>query len=174
VVKKDVYLEGGTENVIRIKSPQGTLFFKSNFQEYKNLKMIVRDQQGKILNVQNQNSFDRYLTGTYSVEILTLPRTLLPQVKIDQSKTTIIQIEHPGVLSVLNNIAGYGSIYKIHASGDQEWIANLENENSRTSIGMQPGNYKLVFRSKNASGSSFTEVKEFSINSGATTNIKLF
>lgn len=174
VVKKDVYLEGGTENVIRIKCPQGILFLKSNYQEYKNLKMIIRDQQGKTLNVQNQNSFDKYLTGTYSVEILTLPRTYFPQVKIEQGKTTTLQIDAPGVLSVVNNISGFGSIYKIHNSGHQEWVANLENENSRTSLGMQPGNYKLVFRSKNASGSRFTEVKEFTIRSGATTNVKLF
>jgi len=174
VIKKDIYLEGGTENIIRIRCPQGTLFFKSNFQEYKNLKMIIRDQHGKTLNVQNQNSFDKYLTGTYSVEILTIPRTYFPQVKIEQNKTTTLQIEAPGVLSVLNSIIGFGSIYKIDASGQQEWVANLENENSRTSIGMQPGNYKLVFRSKNASGSNFTEVKEFSIKSGLTTNIKLF
>ncbi len=174
VERKGVYLEGGKDNIIRIKSPQGVLNFKSDFKEYKELKMIVRSKNGTTLNVQRANTFDRYLTGAYDIEILTLPRTILKNVAVQQSKTTTIQIEAPGVLSIVDNIPGYGSIYKINDNGEQEWIYNLENENSRTSIGMQPGNYKLVFRSKKARSSRFTDVRDFTIRSGATTNIKLF
>lgn len=174
VEKKGINLEGGKENIIKVKCPQGAIYFKGTYNEYKNLKMIVRNLRGEILNVQNENSFDKYLTGTYNIEILTLPRTIYKKVKVLQSKTTTLQVDAPGVLAILDNVAGYGSVYQINSDGSQEWVYNLENENSRTQIGMQPGNYKLVFRSKTARGNRFTRVKEFTIRSGATTNIRMF
>jgi len=39
---------------------------------------------------------------------------------------------------------------------------------------MQPGNYKLVFRSKDALGSKYTYTKNFFIKSGQATVINLF
>lgn len=175
VVKKNVFLEGGKENVIRIKSPQGTLYFKADFKEYKTLPLIVKDiRSGEILNVQHPNSFNKYLVGTYDVEILTLPRIHIRNVKIEQSKTTTLDIEPPGLLNIVERVPGYGSIYQVKEGGEQVWVCNLVNENSKTSMGLQPGKYKLVFRSKKAANSSYTDVIPFSIRSGAATNLKLF
>jgi len=175
VIKKDVFIEGGKANVINIKTPQGYLYFKSDYSEYKNLAVLVRKPgSATTLNVQRANTFQRYITGYYDVEVLTVPRTIFKNVKIEQGRTTNLQIEAPGLLNIIENIPGYGSIYQLMENGRQEWVCNLSNETSKTTMGMQPGNYKLVFRSKKASGSRYTDVQKFSIHSGSSTNIDLF
>lgn len=175
VIKKGISLEGGKENTINIKSPQGNIYFKSNHSEYKHLSALIRNTStDEILNSQSKNTFDRYLVGSYNIEILSLPRITLKNVKVEQSKTTTIDIPQPGVLSILDNVPGYGSIYLLKESGEQEWVTNLENDNSKSTITLQPGDYKLVFRSKKASGSKYTDIRNFTINTGATTTIKLY
>jgi Ca-activated chloride channel family protein len=111
--------------------------------------------------------------GSYNVEVLTLPRTYFYGVKINQSETTSLSIDPPGILNVVENIQGIGSIYLIKDTGEHVWIYNLEGETSKTFLALQPGNYKFVFRSKKAMGSHFTFVRLFTIRSGATTNVKL-
>ncbi|HEX8547966.1 MAG TPA: VWA domain-containing protein, partial [Cytophagaceae bacterium] len=76
VQKKGVVLKGGEENIISIKSPQGSLHIKDNYKDYKNLSALIRlDGQPATLNVQHAATKEKYLVGTYDVEVLTLPRT---------------------------------------------------------------------------------------------------
>lgn len=175
VIKKNVYLEGGKDNVIDIKTPQGSLNFRGSYKQYKQLSALIQVKgSSEIIHVQNADLKQNYLVGTYDIEVLTLPRTVFKNVRIDQSKTTTLDIETPGVLSIVENVAGYGSLYQILPSGEHRWIYDLENETSKTSLAMQPGNYKMVFRSKNSTSSQHTDVQFFSIQSGMTTTIKLF
>lgn len=177
VIKKNIDIEGGENNIIEIKTPQGSLNVAlDHFQEYGNhLPFIVRKKgDDKTLNVQNVNQKENYLVGKYDIEVLTLPRTYFNDVRVDQSKTTTLTLEGPGRLNVVdNNLSGYGSIYEVTEHGDK-WIYNIDEGMSRVQIPMQPGNYKLVFKSKNATSNTFTTVKRFTIKSGATTSIKLF
>ena len=39
---------------------------------------------------------------------------------------------------------------------------------------MQPGAYRLVFRTATSNGSKFTDVRNFSIRSGQTTSVAIF
>jgi len=57
-------------------------------------------QKGKTetLNEQVLNAKQKYLIGTYDVEVFTLPRTYM-QVKVEQSKTTFIDIVPAGTFS---------------------------------------------------------------------------
>lgn len=176
VIKPNIFLEGGTENIINVKTPQGTLLIKDNYKEYDGkVKAIIRESNKKeTLHIQSVGTREKYLTGTYDVEVLTLPRTYFTGVKISQSKVTTLTLEVPGVLNISDYVQGYGSLYQINDDGSQTWIWNLENESSKTSLPMQPGNYKFVFRSKKAIGSSFTDVQLFTIKSGTTTTLKLF
>lgn len=175
VIKKDIKLVGGKENIINIKTPQGALKIEGNLKEYKNLVAIIRqNNQNNTLNVQKANSSEKYLVGNYDVEVLTLPRTFFNNVKIEQSKSTNLSIDSPGILNIPESLPGYGSLYEIKKTGEQQWIANLEDENSKSSLPMQPGKYKIVFRSKKSQGSEFTFVHKFDIQSGATTNLKLY
>lgn len=176
VVKKNIDIEGGENNVIEIETPQGQLKVDLHHsQEYgKNLPLIVRKKgTSQTLNVQYVNEEEKYLVGKYDVEVLTLPRTYFYDVRIDQSKTTTLEIEGAGRLNVVDNLNGYGSIYEVTDKGEK-LIYKIDPSTSRLQIPMQPGEYKLVFKSKNATSNTFTTVKKFTIKSGATTSLKLF
>jgi Ca-activated chloride channel homolog len=175
VIKENVYFEGGIENVVNIKTPQGTLLIRDHYKEYVQLPAIVRlPNKNETLNIQQAGIKEKYIVGTYDVEVLTLPRIVYKDVKILQGQTTTLAIAPPGLLNILENIPGYGSIYLIKDNGEHIWIYNIENEISKKLLALQPGNYKFVFRSKKAMGSNYTDVQFFSIRSGATTNIKLY
>ena len=77
-------------------------------------------------------------------------------------------------MTIIDHKVGYGSIYEISSTGRERWIYNLPVASSRTSVAMQPGNYKVVYRSQNARGAENTYVNKFLIKSGASTTIKLF
>jgi Ca-activated chloride channel family protein len=68
---------------------------------------------------------------------------------------------------------GIGSLYQIHENGTQTWIYNLDQELLGNTIAIQPGKYKVVFRSENAKGSKFTTINEFEIKPGSSINIRL-
>ena len=116
---------------------------------------------------------EKYLVGKYDVEILTLPR-FRKTVTIKQDENETITLPIPGVLNIPQSTVGFGSLYLIKFDGTVEWIYNFENNNSKTNIPIQPGNYKIVFRSKDAISSKFTDVQYFTIKSGLTTTINLF
>jgi Ca-activated chloride channel homolog len=175
VVKKDVAFEGGIENIVNIKSPQGTLQLREHSKEYKQLPAIIRENnKSETLNIQLCGTKEKYLTGSYEIEVLTLPRTIFKDIKIEQSKTTTLNIEPPGILSIADQAQGFGSLYLVKEKGEHEWIYNFQDENSRSSLPMQPGNYKFVFRSRKTMGSEYTIVEYFTIHSGKTTNLKIF
>lgn len=172
--KNDIELVPGTHNIIAVASPQGDLELKMNgFNEYKDLKAIVRKgNEMKTLNIQDFNKVEKYIVGSYDLEILTLPRTYIKDVNIDQSYTTTIQIPQPGIASINKGAKGYGSIFK--ENGDVlEWVCNLSKINTRESIVLQPGNYRVVFRPINAKLSIYTEDKHFEIISGQSTTVEL-
>ena len=175
VIEKNITLIGGEHNSIPIKTPQGYLqVHQPNHTEYKDLvKVLVsKNLKSNTLNVQNINTKDKYLVGEYYLEILTLPR-IYKKVQVVQSENTIINIPAPGLLNITSNTSGIGSIYSLNNSIREIWTLNLDKNKSKMNLAIQPGNYKLVFRAKNAQGSKFTQVQEFKINSNTTTNINL-
>jgi Ca-activated chloride channel family protein len=99
----NIQFKQNEHRVIEVNAAQG--FLKFGWQEpvLKNIntdrvKFLVKPAGGReILFVQTPNSTEKYLTGSYDVEVLTLPRILLTNVKIDQSKTTEILIPAPGI-----------------------------------------------------------------------------
>lgn len=177
VLKRDVNLEGGKHNVIRIQSPQGTLALRQkNHTDYtKGVKALIRPNgKAAVVNLQDMATDEKYLVGTYDLEVLTLPKTYFQDVSIKQSETTTLEVPAPGILHIDMVAQGFGSIYKIHPDGRQEWVIDLEQDKTRIMLAMQPGDYKIAFRAKDSFGSKYTEVKSFTIASGRTVNIKLF
>jgi len=84
-----------------------------------------------------------------------------------------LEIPAPGVLNINTNVPGYGTLFSLNTDGTQTWLLNFSGK-TRETMGIQPGNYKLVFRAENAKGSKFTEISSFDIQSGSTKNINLF
>ncbi|MBN2521441.1 MAG: VWA domain-containing protein [Bacteroidales bacterium] len=159
-------LTPGKHSVFFANTPQG--FIKLNTKEikYKDLKILIKeyDNQETLL----YTSFDKtekLITGKYDIEIPTLPIIKLKNIEINQSQTTAIEIPRPGIVTLLFSSAGVGSIYKIK-DNDQEWVCNISENNDRETFLLLPGDYKAVFRPKNAGNSYFTATKVFNVKQG--------
>ena len=95
-------------------------------------------------------------------------------VKIEQSHTTTVDIPLPGIAVIQKSTNGYGSLY-LEENNDLTWLYNLkDNPQGQETLFLQPGKYRVVFRSKYSSRSDYTVEKSFSVEPGQTTNVKLY
>nr|WKN36686.1 VWA domain-containing protein [Tunicatimonas sp. TK19036] len=177
VVQRNVTFEGGKHNVLSIQAPQGSIVIKQpGYSEYADgvQALVRRKDRAEIINIQSLPRAEKYLVGTYDIEVLTLPKTYFNDVSVSQSKTTELNIPGPGLLNINFVKEGIGSLYQLNGQGRQRWIMDFDSKETRVTTAIQPGSYKLVFRAKDAFGSKFTEVKEIRIQTGSTANIKFF
>jgi Ca-activated chloride channel family protein len=175
VVKRNVLLTGGQHNIISLKTPQGSLKVnQKNSSEYGGPVQMLMRRSGTpvVINVQRMNESTKYLVGEYDLEILTLPR-IKKKIEITPNQLTDLEIPAPGVLNINTNVPGHGTLFAVNSDGSQQWLLNLTGS-TRETMGIQPGNYKLVFRADDAKGSKFTKIYDFEIASGGTKNINLF
>ncbi len=173
---EDINLVPGTHVTVSINAPQGNLNLKigSNERIVKNLQTIVR-QHGKneTINVQTFGENKKYLIGSYDLEILTLPRLYIDNVRITQSQTTTIDIPLPGIVVLRKSVNGYGSLY-LEKNDTLEWIYDLRENILQETLILQPGNYRVVYRSKSSHRAINTIENSFTIYSGGTSNVNLF
>ena len=175
VAKRNVRFEGGQHNVVSIQAPQGTLLIRqAGHSEYaKGVRALVRKAgQPDVINIQDLPAPEKYLAGSYDLEVLTFPKTHFTDVAVDPRETTELELPGPGVLNVDFVKEGIGSLYQLQENGFQRWIHDFVPGETRVTRAIQPGDYKLVFRAKDAFGSKFTEIKEFTVTTGATVKLK--
>jgi Ca-activated chloride channel family protein len=174
----NVVLQRNRHNVINVKSAQGFLHFTlqgtiSKTAAVDRIKCLVHQPGNtQTLNVQKINSTEKYLIGTYDLEVLTLPRMTVKGVKIDQSKTTDVQIPAPGIFTMNKNFEAYGAIF-VMEENKMKKIYDLRLKDKQETIALQPGKYRLVYRSKYARTIHTTVDKEFEITSGGSLSLKL-
>ena len=174
---KNVTLTPGKHSIIGIKTPQGVLDLRMENRErtVRDLKCIVR-QTGKMetLNVQNFGQTEKYITGFYDLEVLTLPRIYISDVEVKQSHTTTVEIPMPGIAVIEKKAVGYGGLY-LEKDNKLELIYNFrESSPERETIVIQPGKYRVIYRSKFVSRSFYTVEQRFTVESGKTVNVRLF
>lgn len=177
MVKSNVQLKGGRHNTVTLPIAAGTLALQqANHKEYTGgVRAAIRKAgHTETLYLQGMNSNQTFLSGYYDVEVFTLPRLHFDNVKLENGKTTTINLPAPGVLNIRSDVASWRDLYLINEDGQQELILQLDNKNSINSLALQPGNYRIVYRAKNAQGSKFTQVKDFTITSGKTVTLNLF
>ncbi len=178
VEKKGVDLIPTTHNIINIDVPQGYLKLTvQGITAFKNIhnkiKCLVRlSGDYKTLNVQDFGVTEKYITGKYDIEILSLPRIIKRDVEISQSSTTTIQIEVPGLLHLSKTGIGYGAIFVVEGNKMKK-IYELNSKTGNEIIALQPGHYRAVFRPKNSKRMKYSVDKTFTIKSGDSVTIKL-
>ena len=173
VEKTDINLISGKHNIIAVDAPQGYLNLKVNgLNNYKILQCIIR-KNGTMntLHIQDFNQIEKYIIGSYDLEILTLPRIQMSSIKIDQSTTTTIEIPQSGNVTILKD-EGPGSIY-LEENNKLIWIYNLREKLFQETIVLQPGRYRVEYRPKKSKESIYTVEKQFKIESGSSTPVKL-
>lgn len=160
----------GKHTTIPIKCPQGTLSISSAINKTK-VECIIREKgKTETLNVQQLNTKQRYLTGEYDLEILTLPR-IYETVRVNQSESTNVKIPEPGLVVLSVSSSPYGSIFEV--SNELKWVCDLNTKKGRQALYLLPGKYKVVYRAKNASSSEYTKEKTFKVSSIKTVSLKL-
>lgn len=174
-IRKDsIKIISGKHNIVAIDAPQGSLLLKDGSRAtYNPLQYIVRKKGDmNTLNVQKINDTEKYIVGSYDLEILTLPRIYKSNVEIKQSHTTTVQIPASGTLNLSTSTPGYGSIY-VEDQGDLKWVMNIYPDMTRAAIALLPGSYKVIFRPKTARQLIYTTQKSFRIVSGGSESVRL-
>jgi Ca-activated chloride channel family protein len=173
---KETKLTPGKHTVIPIDAPQGYLQIRRTEGAYNNndkIRCVVR-KAGDLntLNVQPLNTTEKYIVGSYDIEILTLPRINISVNRIEQSQTQTIEIPKAGLLLIRCLEAGDGCIL-VKRNGRQEWVCNLSPQ-TQQSYYLQPGSYVSVWRAKSLKGSIYTIEKKFTITSDNQTTIEFY
>lgn len=170
---KDIRISAGQHNVIGLDLARGSLRLQNQARGGDELQALVYlPDETKPLHIQEFNTKVEYLEGEYDLTILTLPRTFLEGVRIDAGQTTSISIAPAGVVNFQSSSPGYGSILVLK-EGDWVWVCDLNDTKSRQSFQLQPGTYRVIFRSKSSQQSLYSVAEEFTITSGNTTIVKL-
>ncbi|MES2621651.1 MAG: VWA domain-containing protein [Bacteroidota bacterium] len=178
IIQDNVTLKKNRHNVISINAPQGYLNFTlqgiiSKSAAIERIKCLLhKSGETQLVNVQAMNSKEKYLVGKYDLEILTLPRTIVKNIEIEQNKTTEVLIPSPGVLTINKAFECYGGIFIVE-KGKMKKIYELHLKDRQETIAIQPGKYRIVYRSKNARTIHTSVDKEFEITSGGSLSLKL-
>jgi Ca-activated chloride channel family protein len=170
-----VVLRMGEHNTIAIDAPVGALQLGIISKEpISGLQALVKDPQTRqTYNLQLFGQEEQYITGSYTLEVLSLPRLIIPQVNINQNHATKVEIPGPGILIVKKPGLGYGSLFE-EKDGQMIWVYNFRNEiNHLESLYLLPGKYHIVYRTKFSNETTNSLNKRFVIKTGETVTIDL-
>ncbi len=175
-----ITLKTGMHNIIGLDAPQGRLQIRmtgSRTNMAKSLACIVRQKDSaQTLHVQYVNDIEKYRSGRYDIEILSLPRMIVRDVDIRPRQTTTVDLPMPGILALSRQGDGCASLYQMSdkPGTDREQLIHVFGETSRMeTLYLQPGRYRVVNRPKYNLRTTATRDKEFTIEAGATTKITL-
>ena len=166
-VRENVTVKPGEHTIIAVDAGMGTLNIKmgSGPPDAFTFNCIIR-RKGDLqtLHVQDVGTQQRLRVGTYDLEVLTLPRLRIPDVKIDQGRTTDVSIPRPGVLNISTASPGHGAIFE--RKGDELlWVVDLDPKSTRMQFRLLPGRYQVVHRSANARNTELSITKDVTIES---------
>jgi len=176
IVKENIKIEPGKHNTIKVDAPMGYLDLKvkNDHTNVTGIKCIVRKKdEMKTLYQQPFNLSQKYLDGTYDLEILTLPRIYMEDIVIKQDQTFPIEIAHPGTLEMRIGKYAIGSIFTINDKGEYEWIYSLDEIKLTQILALQPGNYSVLYRYKFHKQTGYSQEIKFTITTKKSTIIKL-
>lgn len=167
VKSENVEIVAGRHNIVAMSTPQGSLKLKvDGITNYKRLQCVVKKAgTNEVVNVQDFNTQEKYLTGTYDLDILSTPRVSKNNVIISQSLVNEIIIPQPGKLNFYSARGVVGAIFQLNEN-KLEWVINLSNSPGVQLIMLQPGNYKVICRSNTDKGTIGTKRLDFEIKSG--------
>jgi Ca-activated chloride channel family protein len=178
IVIEQADLKKNRHNIINVSAPQGFLHFTlqgkiSRAAAIDRIKCLVH-KPGDIqtLNVQRVNTTEKYLTGIYELDVLTLPRMVVKNVHIDQSKTTDVEVPAPGLVTINKTFEAYGAVFIVE-DNRMEKIYDLKLKDKQETLALQPGKYRIVYRSKYARTIHTSVDKEFEVVSGGSLSLKL-
>lgn len=175
VVKENIVITPGIHNVIAVDAPQGFLNINiAGTNNYTRLQAIVRKKgEMNTLCVVDVGALTKLIVGKYDLEILTLPRTYMQGVDISQSKTTTITLPQAGTVSIFKPSVGTGQVF-LEEKNTLTWVCNLNDKITNENLVLQPGNYRIVFRTQAAKETIYTKEQKFKVEPGSASTVKLY
>jgi Ca-activated chloride channel family protein len=167
-------INAGKHNNIGANAAQGALrlsMFSVPSRQSMPLAVVRRPGSADILHVQPLGSEQRYLVGSYELDILTLPRYRM-SVAIEGGKVTELSIPAPGSESLTLKIASIGAIF-LRENDQFTYVVPLDEGQVRQSFALQPGTYTVVYRPKSAQQTAYSKSQTFTVTSGATALVNL-
>lgn len=134
--------------------------------------LVKKAGSDEVIMVQDLNTTVKYLSGSYDLEVLTLPRIEIKNVAITQSSTTSVKVEVPGVLNLVKTYPVYGAIFITGKEGLVKIYELNENLNNEL-VGLQAGNYTVIYRTKTSKKTTESAVKTFQVKSGSSQQLRL-
>ena len=167
-----ISIQPGKHTIIPLNTPQGKLKIVLNTKE--DYQFIVKKaDENQTINVQKINSTQKYLTGKYDIELLTLPRQYFKSVSINQNQLTKLQLPSTGLANILLPANGYGGVYSNDGDLLKE-IYKFNGESNQYKLTLLPGKYTVVYRAKSSKKYIYTDEKNFVIKSGKSQLIKIY
>lgn len=174
-VKENIVITPGIHNIIALDAPQGFLNLQvAGTNNYTRLQAIVRKSGDmNTLVTQDFGSKQKYIVGKYDLEIMTLPRIYMKGVSIAQSSTTDILIPQAGTVSIFKPAEGTGQVF-LEEKNTLTWVCNLDDKRTNENLTLQPGNYRIIFRTKAAKETIYTKEQKFKVEPGGAVTVKLY
>ena len=170
---RDISIVPGKHNIIAVDVPRGSLLLRAGGQAPVNYQAIVRRQDDtNTLKVQYFGHTEKYLVGLYDIEVLSLPRLYINDVAIDQNHLTNVEIPQPGIAVIRLPAPGHAVILAEEGKALYAIYTLRENQLHET-LYLQPGNYRLVYRSRVSTNTAFSVERKFRIDSGSSVSVTI-
>lgn len=176
IEKTAVLLEPGTHNSISFEFEEGRIHLKQDpMQTSSSAQAIIRSADRKdLIKVLETGENIRILAGTYYVEVLTLPITVLPEVEVRDHTITNLKIPAQGTLRLDPRNGEYiFSLYEINENEPYKRIYQNNSIDKKKSMKILPGEYYAVWRSNELKLSDLTKSKKITIKENGISTIKL-
>ena len=174
LLKTGITLKKHVHNTINISAPQGFIrltSMKSNYNPRFEMRVIPKGDSKTLLS-QTYNDIYKYLIGTYEVEILTIPR-IYKTVEVTQAAVSTISIDAPGELAYTFNKPLIAQLFLQDKTGFWNGVYTFSDSSTAGKILIQPGTYKLVYRTKDMKSSGYTHEKIITITSNKTNTLNI-
>ncbi len=173
VTVENVHIVPGKHNIVPIDVPQGSLTLLVGGSTQVAYRAIIRKAgETETLTAQTFGNTEKYLVGKYDLEILSLPRIHVRNVDIKQSHNTSVEVPQPGIAVI--RLPGLGFAKVLHEENNTLNIIHVMRENTQSeTIYLQPGNYRVVYRPRASSQTTFSIDRKFRIESGISTLVNL-
>lgn len=173
VSRQNIELIAGKHNIISLDAPQGNLdLLLEGNTRYTEIRALVRDPAtGEIVYVQNFNTRHRYISGTYDLELLTIPRRTMRDYVILPGQTNTLQIPASGRLIVQTYQRGTIAVF-VKRGGRLVKVHEWPQFDGKDAIDLQPGEYTLVFRPHDNKKVDQTTERKAVVYGGKSTNLR--
>jgi Ca-activated chloride channel family protein len=175
IKKENIELIPGKHNIIALDVPAGELQVECTGASIasNNAQVILRNKKERksILNVQDLNGQEKYLTDDYALEILTTPEIYL-DTTIAAFADNKFSIPGYGTLSLMSEEKLLASIYRSR-NGLMEMVDHFEINSKTDNRKLQPGEYWIVYKSKSNYESESTKTQKFLVEEGRVAVINL-